>query len=164
MAAKISDILREDVSEAKLVIGIFMSPFDVHFNRAPIDASITSISHHPGRGPNAFMTAMHWRVLRRRKPYYAGSVHIVQNERLVTRFAGEYRGKPLAAYVVQIGARTVSGIDSYYEPGQDVKRGMIFGMIRVGSQVDLIAPRRDGFVILVRPGDRVRAGETILIS
>jgi len=37
-------------------------------------------------------------------------------------------------------------------------------MIRLGSQVDLIVPQRSSFEIRVRPGDRVRAGETILIA
>jgi phosphatidylserine decarboxylase len=164
LAAKIADILREDVGEPKLVIGIFMSPFDVHFNRAPIDASIDFIRRHPARGRNAFMGAMHWRTLLKREPYYAGSVHIVQNERAVTLFTGEYRGERVPAYVVQIGARTVSGIDSYFRAGERVARGATFGMIRIGSQVDLIVPRRVGFIVRVRPGDRVRAGETILIS
>ena len=110
------------------------------------------------------MGAMHWRTLWKREPYYSGSVHIVQNERTVTLFAGEYRGQRLPAYVVQIGARTVSGIDSYVEEGERVARGETFGMIRIGSQVDLIVPRRAELVVKVRPGDRVRAGETILIS
>jgi phosphatidylserine decarboxylase len=164
LAAKVADILREDVRESKLVIGIFMSPFDVHFNRAPQDASVEFIRRHPAKGGNAFMGAMHWRTLWKREPYYSGSVHIVQNERTVTLFAGEYRGQRLPAYVVQIGARTVSGIDSYVEEGEQVARGETFGMIRIGSQVDLIVPRRAEFVVKVRPGDRVRAGETILIS
>jgi phosphatidylserine decarboxylase len=164
LAAKIADILREDVSGPKFVIGIFMSPFDVHVNRAPLDASIEFIRRHPSQGGNAFMGAMHWRTLWRREPYYTGSVHIVQNERTVTLFAGEYRGERLPAYVVQIGARTVNGIDSYYRVGERVARGARFGMIRIGSQVDLIVPRRKEFAVKVRPGDRVRAGETILIA
>jgi len=36
-------------------------------------------------------------------------------------------------------------------------------MIRIGSQVDLIVPQREAFTVAVRAGDRVRAGETILI-
>jgi len=164
LAAKVGDILREDVTDPKVVIGIFMSPFDVHFNRAPLDGSIAFIHRHPARGSNAYMSAMHWRTLRKREPYYAGSVHIVQNERTVTLFAGEYRGERLAAYVVQIGARTVNGIDSYYRVGDRVPRGTTFGMIRIGSQVDLIVPRREGLVVRVGPGDRVRAGETILVK
>ena len=74
------------------------------------------------------------------------------------------RGQRLPAYVVQIGALTVNGIDSYFREGDAVKRGATFGMIRVGSQVDLIVPRRAAFAIRVRPGDVVRAGETIVVS
>ena len=64
---------------------------------------------------------------------------------------------------MQIGARTVNGIDSYYAPGQSVARAATFGMIRVGSQVDLILPWRDGFEVIAIEGDRVVAGETILV-
>jgi len=67
-------------------------------------------------------------------------------------------------YVVQIGARTVSGIDSYFRTGDRVRRGVAFGMIRIGSQVDLIVPDRGGIAPRVRPGDRVVAGETIVIQ
>ncbi len=91
------------------------------------------------------------------------SVHIVQNERTVTRFLAHYREAELPYYVVQIGARTVNGIDSYFSPGEEVARGQTFGMIRIGSQVDLIVPWRAEFETLVRPGDKVRAGETVLV-
>jgi phosphatidylserine decarboxylase len=163
LSATVKDIMREDFEQAKLVIGIFMSPFDVHYNRAPLAATIGFIHRHPASGANAFMTEMHWRSLLGLAPRYAGSVHIVQNERAVTQFLGSYRGEPLACYVVQIGARTVSGIDSYYAPGQSVARAATFGMIRIGSQVDLILPWREGFEVIVREGDRVVAGETILV-
>ena len=164
VAATVRDILREDFDEPKIVIGVFMSPFDVHFNRAPVDGTIGFINHYPARGDNAFMTAMHWRTLHGIQPYYEDSVHIVQNERTVTYFAGDYRGAALPVYVVQIGARTVSGIDSYFRTGDRVRRGVAFGMIRIGSQVDLIVPDRGGIAPRVRPGDRVVAGETIVIQ
>jgi phosphatidylserine decarboxylase len=91
-------------------------------------------------------------------------VHIVQNERTVTRFVGDYRGQALPFYVVQIGARTVNGIDSYVQPGERVARGQTFGMIRIGSQVDLVVTWRAGLEARVRPGERVRAGETVLVQ
>ena len=162
LAAAVEDIVGEDVDAPKLVIGVFMSPFDVHYNRAPFDARVGFIHRHPGRGPNAHMGPMHWRSLLGIEPRYAGSVHLVQNERTVTSFEGDYRGAPLRAYVVQIGARTVNGIDSYFPPGAAVARGQTFGMIRVGSQVDLVLPWREGLEAQVREGERVVAGETIV--
>ena len=110
------------------------------------------------------MGMMHLRTLLHWLPLYGGSRHIVQNERTVTRFEGEYGGTPLPAYVVQIGSRGVHAIDSHYRIGDTVERGAIFGMIRIGSQVDLVVPARDAMSINVAPGDTVRAGETILIE
>jgi phosphatidylserine decarboxylase len=65
---------------------------------------------------------------------------------------------------VQIGSRGVNGIESHYAVGDPVERGAVFGMIRIGSQVDLVVPAREGFSVKVAPGDTVRAGETILIE
>ena len=77
---------------------------------------------------------------------------------------GTLKGAALPCYVVQIAAKTVAGIDSYVKPGDVVEKGAIFGMIRVGSQVDLVVPWRDGMTVRVQPGDRVRAGETVLVD
>jgi phosphatidylserine decarboxylase len=109
------------------------------------------------------MGTMHWRTLLGLEPRYEGSMHIVQNERAVTQIRGEYAGSSLQCYVVQIGALTVNGIDAYFKPGERVARGATFGMIRIGSQVDLIVPWREGFDVQVKAGDRVTAGETILV-
>jgi phosphatidylserine decarboxylase len=65
---------------------------------------------------------------------------------------------------VQIAAKTVAGIDTFVPQGRTLERGATFGMIRIGSQVDIVVPWRDEFNIRVRPGDRVRAGETILVD
>jgi phosphatidylserine decarboxylase len=45
-----------------------------------------------------------------------------------------------------------------------VARGQTFGMIRIGSQVDLIAPWREGFHVRVLSRDKVVAGETVLVG
>ena len=164
MQARLVDITREDLPLPKLLIGVFMSPFDVHYNRAPLTGTIEFVRHHPGRGRNVDMGPMHRRILARREPFYEGSVHIVQNERTVTKINGKLDGKPVPCYVVQIAARTVAGIDSYVKPGDGVDRGAIFGMIRIGSQVDIVVPWRDELQVCVAPGDRVRAGETLLVS
>jgi len=164
LAARLTDIVREDLPLPKLLVGVFMSPFDVHYNRAPLDGVVSFVRHHPGRGRNAHMGPMHWRILARRPPYHAGSVHVVHNERMVTRIDGAWKGSRLSCYVVQIAAKTVAGIDSYVAPSQSVARGAIFGMIRIGSQVDIVVPWRDDMNVRVRIGDRVRAGETVLVD
>jgi phosphatidylserine decarboxylase len=164
LAARLDDILGEHEALPKLVIGVFMSPFDVHYNRAPLSGEVSFVRHHPGRGRNFHMGVMHWRILLGREPYYRGAAHIVQNERTVTLIRGRLRGQTLPCYVVQIAAKTVAGIDSYVAPGETLEKGSILGMIRIGSQVDVVVPWQDGINVRVRPGDRVRAGETLLFD
>ncbi len=164
LVARLMDITREDAPLPKLLIGVFMSPFDVHYNRAPLSGTVEFVRHHPGHGRNLNMGTMHRRVLARRDPYYRGSRHVVQNERTVTKINGTLKGAPASCYVVQIAAKTVAGIDSYVKSGDSVERGTIFGMIRIGSQVDIVVPWRDDLRVWVEPGDRVRAGETLLVD
>jgi phosphatidylserine decarboxylase len=64
---------------------------------------------------------------------------------------------------VQIAGWSVAGIDSYVEVGEEVSKGKTFGMIRIGSQVDLVMPYLPDMNVMVNPGDKVRAGETVLI-
>jgi phosphatidylserine decarboxylase len=162
LAARLVDLVREDLAAPKLVVGVFMSPFDVHYNRSPIDGTVEFVRHYPGR--NVHMGPMHWRVLLGRRPYYEGSAHIVQNERTVTKLNGRLRDAELACYVVQIAAKTVAGIEAYVRTGEAVRRGQVFGMIRIGSQVDIVLPWREDLNVRARVGQRVRAGETILVD
>jgi phosphatidylserine decarboxylase len=164
LKATLNDIVKEDVSRPKILIGIFMSPFNVHFNRAPVSGPVQFIHHYPAQRGNACMAAMHLRTILKWLPLYRNSTHIVGNERTVTKIDGEYREKPLSCYVVQIAAKSVAGIDSYVDQGERVKAGQIFGMIRIGSQVDLLVTPQEGMKIKVCPGTKVRAGETVLIE
>ncbi len=160
----INDIAREDLGQAKILIGVFMSPFGVHYNRCPIAGTLEFSTEYPAEGKNLHMGSMHWRCLLGKLPIYANSPHIVQNNRRVTRFRGRLKGEEVSCYVVQIGGGSVHGIDVYPQVGQAVEQGAVFGMIRVGSQVDLIVPDLPGLEIQVAPGERVVAGETKLIA
>jgi phosphatidylserine decarboxylase len=162
--ARVTDILKDDFALPKLIIGVFMSPLDVHYNRAPLGGHIRFVRHYPASGRNLNMGPMHRRILFRRPPYYRNSLHLVQNERTVTRIDGWLRNRPLPCYVVQIAAKHVSGIDSYVGAGQKIERGAVFGMIRLGSQVDTIIPWQDDMLIRVQPGDHVRAGESVIVE
>ncbi len=163
-AVSINDIAREDLGQGKIIIGIFMSPFGVHYNRVPIAGRLDWSKEHPAEGKNLHMGSMHWRCMLQRFPIYANSPHVVQNNRRVTRFCGELRGADISCYVVQIGGGSVHGIDVCAEVGANVEQGAVFGMIRIGSQVDLIVPDLPGLEIKVAPCDRVVAGETVLMA
>jgi hypothetical protein len=104
------------------------------------------------------------RTILGRPPFYRHARHIIQNERQVTRIVGTYKGERFPYYVVQIAGRSVNGIDSFVQPGEEVDKGSIFGIIRIGSQVDLVVPHLPDLKIKTRPGARVRAGETILVA
>lgn len=141
-----------------------MSPFNVHYNRAPVSGTVRFVHHYPASVKNGYMLWMHLRTLFGRVPLYKNSTHIVGNERTVTKIDGEYRGKEIGCYVVQIAAKSVSGIDVYMGEGQKVTAGEIFGMIRIGSQVDLVVTPLEGMNIKVSPGDKVKAGQSVLIE
>lgn len=160
---QLPDLVRQDLDQPWLLIGIFMSPFDVHYNRCPIAGQVEFSRHYPARPVNLAMTPMHWRILCRQPHRYRNSRHLLQNERLVTKFTGQYKGRPLSCYVIQIAGRRVNRIEPFVRVGQRVAKGEIFGLIRFGSQVDLLLPRREGIQVLVKPGQKVKAGETILI-
>lgn len=162
--AKIIDIIKEDDARPKVIVGVFMSPFDVHFNRAPLTGVVQAVTHYPAEPKNLHMGAMHWRSLLNRLPLYRNSMHIIQNERTVTRLRGLFKGSFLTVYIVQIAAKSVRGIDVFIPVQGQVERGAVFGMIRIGSQVDLVVPWQEDMVIKVQPGDRVRAGESVLIA
>jgi len=164
VAARLDEVAPTDLQGGKLLIGIFMSPFDVHYNRAPIAGRVGWVRHHPARGGNLHMTSMHWRILLGIQPFYEESLHVFQNERMVTKFQGAFKESPISCFVVQIAGGSVRGIDSYFEEGETVGRGEIFGMIRIGSQVDVLVPALSSMRVRVQPGDRVRAGETVIIE
>ena len=163
-AVSIDEIAREQLGQPRILVGIFMSPLGVHYNRAPIGGRIDYSREYPAEGKNFHMGSMHWRCMLHKLPMYANSPHIKTNNRRVTRFRGALRGEDVCCYVVQIGGGSVHGIDVYAQIGAPIEQGAVFGMIRIGSQVDLIVPDLPGLEIRVSPGDRVVAGETVLVA
>ena len=126
-----------------VVIGIGMSFTDVHVNRAPINGTVTLQRHFPGR----------FGSLRQPEMVFA-------NERATTLI--ERDGFQVA--VVQIASRLVRNIVALVSPGQYVSLGQRIGVIRFGSQVDLVLPDRGNLRITVQEGQRVRAGESVVAT
>jgi phosphatidylserine decarboxylase len=130
-------------SEDAVVIGIAMSFLDVHINRAPIAGRVTLVRHYSGGFGSLKRSAM-----------------VFANERTTTFIE---RGD-LQVAVVQIASRLVRQIVSFVREGQDVDLGQRIGMIRLGSQVDVVLPMRDDVKVAVQVGMRVKAGESILAT
>ena len=139
-----------------LLIGIFMSPFDVHYQRSPIAGIVREVSYHPA-AHNYVMGSMFLRNLFRIQPMHTRSRHIYANERNVIHIVGSDD----EAFVVQIADQQVNKIDCYVRPGDEVSIGQRIGMIRRGSQVDLfLAGVGPTDLPMVAIGQKVRAGES----
>ena len=123
------------------VIGIGMSFLDVHINRAPIAGRVLMKRHFPGLFGSLRQPAM-----------------VFQNERMTTIIQHD----TVQVAVVQIASRLVRQIVSFVDEGQRVQLGQRIGVIRFGSQVDLVVPLRTDLKVMVKPGDRVKAGESIV--
>ena len=83
---------------------------------------------------------------------------VFENERATTVFERE----ELQVAVVQIASRLVRQIVSFVTEGQSMVLGQRFGVIRFGSQVDMVVPSLDSLELLVKPGDTVKAGLSII--
>ncbi|MHB1295067.1 MAG: phosphatidylserine decarboxylase [Anaerolineae bacterium] len=128
-------------NEPAWVIGIEMSFLDVHVNRCPIGGRIAMVKHIHGD----FIS------LRKEEAQFV-------NERVTTII----EDPSLTVGVVQIASRLVRRINSYVKIGQDVATGERLGVIKLGSLVAIIIPKRGDVDICVRVGDHVSAGTTLL--
>lgn len=121
-------------------LSIFLSPLDVHINRAPMNGRVSDVSYQAGH----FFAA------------YKGKAS-EENERNAIELLDE-AGRRLR--IVQIAGFLARRIVCYVNPGDSLRKGQRFGMIMFGSRVDLHLP--GDAEIEVAPGQRVRGGETIV--
>ncbi len=120
-------------------IGTFMNVTDVHVNRFPVSGYLLRVEDRGGPRRPAF------------SPQASGNA---QKRYLMVCPLG-------VVEVVQITGLLARRCRSWREPGTAARRGDRLGMILFGSRVDVVLPR-DRVRVLVRPGDRVRAGSTAL--
>jgi len=124
-------------------VGIFLSLFNVHINRAPLAGRVVEMHYKPGE----FLNAMRPESAERNESMWIGFEELDAPHR---RFA-----------VRQISGLIARRIVCALRPGQPVARGQKFGMIKLGSRTELILPA-DEVEVAVRPGDSVCAGSHIL--
>ncbi len=127
-------------NESTIKVSIFMSIFDVHVNRIPTDGSVEEIVYKPGK-------------------YFSANLDKAseQNERnsLFLKIPGDRQ-----MVLVQIAGLIARRIACWIKPGDIVKVGQRFGLIRFGSRVELFLPPETE--IYVKPGQKVKAGITKL--
>ncbi|MEI6515068.1 MAG: phosphatidylserine decarboxylase [bacterium] len=121
-------------------ISIFLSLIDVHVNRAPISGTIEHAQYYPG--------ARFFTFDEKSSEFNQHSSIVIRNPRttcLVKQIVG-----PVARRVVY-----------WIEPGQTIQKGAPIGMMKFGSRLDMYFPH-DDVEVVVKKGDKVRAGETVV--
>ncbi len=125
-------------------IGIFLSIFNVHLNRAPARSRVIRLRYHPGE----FLNALKPESTKRNENMWIGlEEEAPPHRRLVVR---------------QIAGAIARRIVCALRPGDVLERGAKFGMIKLGSRTELIVPSTPDLRVDVKVGDRVRAGSTVV--
>lgn len=127
-------------SEKMIRISVFLSIFNVHVNRIPINGKILSLHYHPGKFLNASLDKAS-----------------IYNER--QSILMETTNKTQIAFV-QIAGFIARRILCDLEEGQEVLAGQRYGIIRFGSRMDIYLPLKTA--IMVTQGQTCIAGETII--
>lgn len=121
-------------------VSIFMSPLNVHVNRAPVTGLVRDVRYNPGKYFRAFADK--------------ASLDNEQNAIVLE----DPSGRTVA--FVQIAGFLARRIVCYLKPGMTVERGARCGMIMFGSRVDVFLPLESE--LRVAPGQTTRAGETVI--
>lgn len=121
-----------------LKISIFMNVFNVHVNRIPCSGEVVAIRYEPGKFLSANLDKAS-----------------AMNERNTMVIRTDDGREVMTRQIAGLIARRIV---CWLKEGMKVKRGERFGLIRFGSRVEVFLPL--GSTLLVKVGDRVRAGES----
>jgi len=137
----IKEAEEKELLKAKAVmIGIFMSPLNVHVNRVPCDGTVREVKHFPGSFFKAFTDEAS-----------------EKNEHITMLYeCGKHGPVVMKQIAGSVARRAVCRV----QPGDTLKQGERYGMIKFSSRVDIFLPL--GTEVNVQLGDRVLAGETVL--
>ena len=124
-------------------IGIFLSIFDVHLNRAPCRGQVAYLRYQPGQFLNALRSA---------------AARLNESNSVGLQGNGKF-GKVL---VKQIAGAIARRIVCECKPEDVLEAGQRFGMIKLGSRTEVYFPAASKVRLRVRVGDKVFAGRTIL--
>lgn len=137
----ITEIDEPDFIGGKAIkVSMFLSLFNVHINRSPMDGMVLYHHYRDGKMLPAFKS-------------HASDI----NERNTIGIEGLSGYRILVHQITGFVARRIVW---WVKPGDSLKRGERFGLIRFGSCTEIVVPV--GTVILVKPGQKVRGGITII--
>jgi phosphatidylserine decarboxylase len=136
----VTEVEENEVLRTKtLRVGIFLSIFDVHTNRAPIDGRVIYRQHRIG----LCLDARHADCSEK-------------NESMTWAF----ENKHVTIVVRQLTGAIARRIVGWAQVGDELKKGERFGMIRFGSRTEVYLPLNAN--VLVKVGDHVAGGATII--
>ena len=154
------DAMRDRSYEAEsLVIGIFMTFFDVHTNRIPYPGSISYTELEPVDTYNHPMLDVEKSILQDLRISPDSLDYLHHNQRVLSRIYSPHLAQEY--YLLQIADYDVDCIVPYkLKQNQHVVQGQRFSQVRYGSQVELIVPlsSRFDFESVQDTGDHVEAG------
>jgi phosphatidylserine decarboxylase len=125
-------------------IGIFLSIFNVHINRAPCAARVIELRYEPGLFLNALDPQS---AVKNENMWIGWEEAAMPHRRLVVR---------------QIAGLIARRIVCNLRPGELLSAGQQFGMIKLGSRTELIVPDHPDLQIETRIGQKIKAGKTVL--
>ncbi len=128
-------------------IGVFMSVLSVHVNRVPCDGEVTGVTHRPGR----------FRDVRDEQAWGL-------NEATTIRMNYDTGGRSYPVVVRQVAGLIARRIVCHARPGDRLRRGARFGLIKFGSRLELLLPAALGATVRVQVGQKVAAGTTVLAA
>lgn len=161
-AIEIKEITKLPLKESEgWLIGIYMSPLDVHYNYAPCSGKVVKIHHSPSQVNFPMVDLWEYiklTYLRHTVNLFAKRFHLT-NERNTIYI----KGQNLSLAVVEIADKFVNKISCYVKEGEEIRTGQKISFIERGSQVDLAIFKKD-LKLEVEVGDQVYGGQTILAS
>lgn len=132
-------VTRIEENENGKLVSVFLSPLDVHINRAPIAGTITKVDYIRGK----------------KIPATSDHASLVNERNSIT-----IEGEKMTVVCTQIAGILARRIVCWNKEGDVLELGQRYGLIKFSSRTDLLMPK--GVEIEVSVGDRVTGGETII--
>jgi phosphatidylserine decarboxylase len=131
--------IHKDPVSGDQTVSIFLNIFNVHVNRSPIAGELKHLEYKRGKF----------------KPAFEDEASRVNEQNILT-----ICGDGVQVTVRQIAGLIARRVVCWKKPGSRLERGELFGLIRFGSRVDVVAPAN--VKIVAKIGEKVKGGTSIL--